>query len=235
MKNSASTTSTTANTKARQKSNLPKHKVSKLAILAIILALLAIAASAGHYYWSELQKAQFSQQLSAELQKQQQLSQAQIVQQFSQKLAQQQQAHNTQLKELKTSIEYNTENSILELQKQQQQQMANLRQNQPNDWLLEEAEYLIRVAARSLWLDKNTSTAISLLNDADLRIQELNDPQFLVLRQTIQQDIAKLQLLPTLKTDEVILKLMALDQQIKQLPLAMVDVLITAIKKAALS
>tara|TARA_B110000211_G_scaffold66263_1_gene76466 strand:- start:5797 stop:7170 length:1374 start_codon:yes stop_codon:yes gene_type:complete len=224
VKNSASTTSTTANTKATQKSNLPKHKVSKLAILAIILALLAIAASAGHYYWSELQKAQFSQQLSAELQKQQQLSQAQIVQQFSQKLAQQQQAHNTQLKELKTSIEYNTENSILELQKQQQQQMANLRQNQPNDWLLEEAEYLIRVAARSLWLDKNTSTAISLLNDADLRIQELNDPRFLVLRQTIQQDIAKLQLLPTLKTDEVILKLMALDQQIKQLPLAMVDV-----------
>lgn len=224
VKNSASTTSTTANTKATQKSKPPKDKVSKLAIVAIILALIAIAASVGHYYWSELQKAQFSQQLSAELQKQQQLSQAQVVQQLSQKLAQQQQAYNTQLEELKTSVEGNTKNSIIELQQQHQQQMDSLRQNQPSDWLLEEAEYLIRVAARSLWLDKSTGTAISLLNEADLRIQELNDPQFLVLRQTIQQDIAKLQLLPTLQTDEVILKLMALDQQIKQLPLAMVDV-----------
>ncbi|UUO23668.1 heme biosynthesis operon protein HemX [Colwellia sp. M166] len=224
VKNSASTTSTTANTKATKKSNSPKHKVSKLAILAIIIALLAIAASAGHYYWNELQKAQFSQQLSTELQKQLQLSQGQVTQQLAQKLTQQQQAHNAQLKDLKTSIERSTANSIIELQKQQQQQMASLRQKQPSDWLLEEAEYLIRVAARSLWLEKNTSTAISLLNDADLRIQELNDPQFLVLRQTIQQDIAKLQLLPALKTDEVILKLMALDQQIKQLPLAMVNV-----------
>ena len=224
VKNSASITSKSANDNKPLASNSANNKISKLAVLALIIALLAIGASAGHYYWSEQQKGLLSQQLSEKIQKQLQQNQSQVTQQLTQKLAQQQQAHETQLNSLKISIERNTENRIMELQKQQQQQMASLRQNQPSDWLLEEAEYLIRVAARSLWLEKDTGTAISLLNDADLRIQELNDPQFLTLRQTIQQDIAKLQLLPKLKTDEVMLKLMALDQQIKQLSLAMVNV-----------
>ncbi len=219
VKNSASITSKSANDNKPLASNSANNKISKLAVLALIIALLAIGASAGHYYWSEQQKGLFSQHLSDKIQKQLQQSQGQVAQQLTQKLAQQQQAHNTQLNRLKTSIERNTENSIMELQKQQQQQMASLRQNQPSDWLLQEAEYLIRVAARSLWLEKNTSTAINLLTDADQRIQELNDPQFLELRQIIQQDIAQLQLLPTLNIDEIILKLMALDQQIKQLPL----------------
>lgn len=224
VKNSASITSKSANDNKPLASNSANNKISKLAVLALIIALLAIGASAGHYYWSEQQKGLLSQQLSEKIQKQLQQNQSQVTQQLTQQLAQQQQAHETQLNRLKISIERNTENRIMELQKQQQQQMASLRQNQPSDWLLEEAEYLIRVAARSLWLEKDTGTAISLLNDADLRIQELNDPQFLTLRQTIQQDIAKLQLLPKLKTDEVMLKLMALDQQIKQLSLAMVNV-----------
>ena len=104
------------------------------------------------------------------------------------------------------------------------QKLASLGQNQPSDWLLQEAEYLIRVASRSLWLEKTPSTAVSLLKDAELRIKELNDPQFLALRQTIQQDVAQLQLLPTLATDDVILKLMVLEQQIATLPMALFEI-----------
>ena len=196
-----------------------KNKLSKTAVVALLIALLAIAASAGHYYWNEQQKAQFSQQLNDEFQQQLQLSQAKV----SQQLLQQKQQNNSQLKTIEASVQRNTESNIKQLQQQLvqlKQQIRSLSQNQPSDWLLHEAEYLIRVASRSLWLEKDTTAAIGLLHDAERRIQELNDPQFLSLRQTIQQDIASLQLLPKLKTDEVMLKLMGLEHQIKNLPLA---------------
>lgn len=215
-KNAASTQKKARTTTTAQQQN----KGSKTAILALIIALLAIAASAGHYYWNEQQKsvsiAQLTQQLSNKLQKQLQQKQATLTQQ----LLQQEQQNNKQLIAIKKRVEDKAQKNIAQLQ----QQITNLKQNQPSDWLLHEAEYLIRVASRSLWLEKDTTAAIGLLNDADRRIEELDDPQFLPVRQIIQQDIAELQLLPTLNTDNVILKLMALAEQTKQLPLTMVDI-----------
>ncbi|WP_085300140.1 uroporphyrinogen-III C-methyltransferase [Cognaticolwellia mytili] len=217
-------TSAATSPKARDNNAIEqKNKLSKTAVVALLIALLAIAASAGHYYWNEQQKAQFSQQLSDEFQQQLQLNRTKV----SQQLLQQKKQNNSQLKTIEANVQRNTESNIKQLQQQLaqlEQQMANLSQSQPSDWLLHEAEYLIRVASRSLWLEKDTTAAIGLLRDAERRIQELNDQQFLSLRQTIQQDIASLQLLPKLNTDEVMLKLMALAHQSKQLPLAMVNI-----------
>lgn len=218
-KSSAASSAKTSATKAAETPN----KLSKTAVFALLIALLAIAASLGHYFWAEQQKAQFAQQLNTEFQKQLQLNQAQV----SKQLQQQGQQNSAQLKALESAIQGNTLDNISELQQalaQVKQQVQSLNQNQPSDWLLHEAEYLIRVASRTLWLEKDTTAAIGLLVDAEQRIQELNDPQYLPLRQIIQQDIASLQLLPKLNTDEVILKLMALTQQIEQLALAMVKV-----------
>lgn len=212
-KSPAASSAKTSATKAAEKPN----KLSKTAVFALLIALLAIAASAGHYFWAEQQKAQFSQQLTSEFQKQLQLNQAQVTKQ----LQQQTQNSSSQLATIKRDIQKDTESETSQLQQQLaqlKQQMVSLSQNQPSDWLLHEAEYLIRVASRSLWLEKDTTAAIGLLHDAERRIQELNDPQFLPLRQIIQQDIASLQLLPKLNADEVILKLMALNHQIMQLP-----------------
>lgn len=242
VKNTASTISSktsTDRTKTPQEKSTATHadnrkaKISKTAVVALIIALLAIAASAGHYYWSEQQKAQSSMQLNAVVKRQLVENQQQVAEQISQnkqsiaqQLSQNNQASSAELNTLRKNLEQRDSlaNINAEAIAKLQQQMASLGQNQPSDWLLQEAEYLIRVASRSLWLEKDTGTAISLLNDADLRIQELNDPQFLTLRQIIQQDIATLQLLPKLKTDDVIIKLMALEQQIKQLPLAIFEI-----------
>jgi uroporphyrin-3 C-methyltransferase len=210
-----------------------KNKISKIAVVALIIGLLAIAASAGHYYWSEQQKAQYSLQLNDSVKRQLVENQQQVAQQISrnkqsidQQFSQSKQASANEINTLRKSLAQrdNLEKTNRETIAQLQQKIASLGKNQPSDWLLQEAEYLIRVASRSLWLEKETATAISLLNDADLRIQELNDPQFLALRQIIQQDIAKLQSLPKLATDNVILKLMTLDQQVKQLPLAIFEI-----------
>ncbi|MFT5814201.1 MAG: uroporphyrin-3 C-methyltransferase, partial [Psychroserpens sp.] len=206
-----------------------KNKISKIAVVALIIAILAVAASAGHYYWNEQQKAQYSLQLNDIVKRQLVENQQQVAQQIlrnkqniEQQFSQSKQASTNEINALRKNLlqRDNLDKTNSETIAQLQQQIASLGKNQPSDWLLQEAEYLIRVASRSLWLEKETASAISLLNDADLRIQELNDPQFLALRQIIQQDIAKLQSLPKLATDNVILKLMTLDQQVKQLPLA---------------
>ncbi|MDX2369413.1 MAG: uroporphyrinogen-III C-methyltransferase, partial [Colwellia sp.] len=95
---------------------------------------------------------------------------------------------------------------------------------QPSDWILHEAEYLIRIAARTLWLENDTTAAIGLLKNADARLATLNDPTFLPVRELVHQDIKSLELMPTLQTDEVVLTLMAMNKQISMLPLAMVDI-----------
>ena len=218
-----------AATKAQVKKSTPtkaadkRNKLSKTAVLALLIALLAIAASAGHYYWNEQQKAQFAQQINHQINNKLQQNQKEITNNF----LQQQQKNNQQMSTIEANIQRDSDQKVEQLQQQfaqLSQQMESLSLDQPSDWLLHEAEYLIRVAARSLWLEKDTTAAMGLLADAERRIQELNDPQFLSLRQIIQQDIAALALLPKLKTDEVILKLMALSQQIKHLPIAMVNI-----------
>ena len=231
---STSSKSTTAGTATLAEKSTASHakqstqKTSKTAVVALIIALLAIAASAGHYYWSEQQKAQYSLQLNELVKRQLVENQQQIAQQLlenkqriTQQFSQSKQASTAELNALRKNLEQgdNLTKSHSETLAQLQQQVASLGNNQPSDWLLQEAEYLIRVASRSLWLEKETSAAISLLNDADLRIKQLNDPQFFALRQIIQQDIAKLALLPTLTTDNAILKLMTLAQQTQQLAL----------------
>jgi uroporphyrin-3 C-methyltransferase len=237
VKNTASSTSskpTTAGKATLAEKSTASHaqqstqKNSKTAVVALIIALLAIASSAGHYYWSEQQKTQYNLQLNELVKRQLVENQQQIAQQLldnkqriDQQVSQSKQASTVELNALRKNLEQgdNLTKSHSETLAQLQQQVASLGNNQPGDWLLQEAEYLIRVASRSLWLEKETSAAISLLNDADLRIKQLNDPQFFALRQIIHQDIAKLALLPTLTTDNAILKMMTLAQQTQQLPL----------------
>jgi uroporphyrin-3 C-methyltransferase len=191
-------------------------KLSKTAILALLLALIAITASVAHYFWLQQQSALANNALDMRFQQALQQSQASTTEQ----LTAQNQKLEQQFDSFSKRLAVASQNEIAQLQ----QQIAQLSQNQPSDWLLHEAEYLIRVAVRTLWLEKDTAAAIGLLNDAEQRLKALNDPQYLPVRQTIHQDIATLQLMPVLQTDDIILKLMALDKQVATLVLAMVDI-----------
>lgn len=193
-----------------------QSKRSKTAILALLIALMAIAASAGHYYWSMQQSNKFQQQI----QQDNTTNLAKLRTELTQKLAQQEQVTSATVQAITHELTLKSQEKIIFLE----QKIARLSQNKPSDWLLHEAEYLIRVAARSLWLEKDTTAAINLLRDAEQRLAELNDPQLLSIREALHSDIASLQLLPKLDTENVILKLMALDNQIKLLPLAMVEI-----------
>ncbi|NQY33948.1 MAG: uroporphyrinogen-III C-methyltransferase [Alteromonadaceae bacterium] len=189
-------------------------KISKTAVFALLLAITAIAGIAGMYYWHDLQQNLLEQRLTQQNQKALLNNQAQV----KQLLTQQQQNLVKQLSSKVTQIQLASEDKIKHLENT----VARLSQNNPSDWLTHEAEYLIRIAARTMWLERDTKAAIGLLFDADARLKELNDPKFLPARQLIHQDITALKLIPELKTEDIILELMALNKQVESLILAMV-------------
>ena len=196
------------------------NKISKLAILAI---LVAVAAPAGHYYWQQLQNQTITQTLTNKISEENRITLTNYQTQMQQALTEQQQRFDQQLQQVVTKINKTSQTKIAELDTSVAQLEQSIKQRQPSDWLLHEAEYLVRIAARTLWLEHDTGAAIGLLKDADARLTQLNDPKFLPVREVIHQDIKTLELLPKLQTDEIVLTLMAMSKQVNQLPLAIED------------
>ncbi|MCE2573092.1 uroporphyrinogen-III C-methyltransferase [Motilimonas eburnea] len=101
-----------------------------------------------------------------------------------------------------------------------QRNIAEMDVRRPNDWMLAEAEYLMRMAARKLWLEHDVESSIALLLATDQRIMELSDPSLSPLRQAIINDITTLEALPKLDKDGLVLKLTSLEQQVDNLNIA---------------
>ncbi|MGD9109033.1 MAG: uroporphyrinogen-III C-methyltransferase [Gammaproteobacteria bacterium] len=90
-------------------------------------------------------------------------------------------------------------------------------------WMLPEIKTLIWRANIILTLEHNTPIAIDLLKMADTYLAQLHDTALLNLRKILTSDIAKLQALPQLDITKIYLRLQALSNQIKQLPLIDTD------------
>lgn len=190
-----------------------KTPVSKLAILSLLIALLAITGCAAIYYWFEQQQSLLVSSLNQQAQSQRQTNEATT----KQLLAEQQALFDQQVTNLNQAMTADNQQVIEQLQTT----VKRLSATQPTDWLLHEAEYLIRVAGRTLWLEQDTRAAINLLNDASERLKQLKQPKYLPAREAIYQDIEALALLPKLDTEEVVLTLMGLSHQVTKLSLAL--------------
>ena len=199
---------------------------NKTAIIALVIASVSIFASIGHYVWQQQQSS--AQLLTLNQQNQQAIQQSQaqlknsLTAEFSRQLQQQHRTTSqSQESAKKAHLDSDTQLQQLTTQIRQLEQQVSLRQ--PNDWLIHEAEYLVRVAARTMWLERDTKAAINLLRDADNRLKELDQPKFLPVRALINEDIESLALMPTLQNQEAILTLMALNKQVPTLMLAGVN------------
>ncbi|MBL4763699.1 MAG: uroporphyrinogen-III C-methyltransferase [Colwellia sp.] len=198
-----------------------QNKISKLALVAIVIAL---GSTAGHYFWQQQQSQLLTIKLSKQIVQESTTTFNQYQDQIKQTLIEQQANFTKQLQQVTAQVNNNNQVIIAELSTTVGLLEQKIKQRQPSDWLLHEAEYLIRIAARTLWLAHDTSAAIGLLKDADARLAELNNPAFLPVRELVHLDIKSLELMPTLQTDEIVLTLMALNKQVAILPLAMVDI-----------
>lgn len=104
-----------------------------------------------------------------------------------------------------------------------QNRVLDLNDKRPNDWMLAESEYLVRMAGRKLWLEHDLVSAITLLGNADERIAALNDPSLMPIRKALAEDITKLKGMPRIDREGLTLKLAALSDQIELLPLSTVS------------
>jgi uroporphyrin-3 C-methyltransferase len=230
-KKSPSSTSTKSVKSAKHTtSNIGTSKTintsNKAATIAIALAAISIFSSIGHYIWQQQQNS--AQLLSMKQENQQIIQQSQeqlkdsLTAEFNRQL-QQQNRLSSQSQQSAKKLHLDSDTQIQRLTAQISQLEQEVSQRQPNDWLIHEAEYLVRVAARTMWLERDTKAAINLLRDADNRLKELDQPKFLPVRALINEDIENLALMPTLKNQEAILTLMALNKQVPTLSLAGVN------------
>ena len=213
----SSKTKQSATTKTAPATNKASNKT---ATIALVLASISIFASIGHYVWQQQQTNTQLLSLSQQNQQAIQQSQAQLKSnlsaEFNRQLQQQHSATN-QSQQSAQKAHLDSDAQIQRLTTQIQQLEQQVSQRQPSDWLIHEAEYLVRVAARTMWLERDTKAAIGLLRDADNRLKELDQPKFLPVRALINEDIESLALMPTLTNQEAVLTLMALNKQVPTL------------------
>ncbi|GAA4494817.1 uroporphyrinogen-III C-methyltransferase [Pseudaeromonas paramecii] len=183
----------------------PQRSGRALAALALLLALGTAAGVYGYGRW-------FSDQQSAQLQ-QLQLQLTELKAQQSPLLSQLSQA-DERLRDLQQQLLKDSDR-----QNQLEHQLLTLSSRRPNDWLLAEADYLVRMAGRKLWLEHDVNAALLLLHEADGRIRDLNDPALLPVRKAFAADQASLQALPQLDKEGLVLRLSALIDNLDQLPI----------------
>lgn len=104
-----------------------------------------------------------------------------------------------------------------------EQQLALLNIKDANHWRLNEANYLLQLAAHKLWLENDVATAIALLLEADSSISHAQDPHLLPLRRAINSDITMLKALPLTDREGIAFRLEGILQQTEQLKLAAID------------
>lgn len=204
---SKESTATTAD-KVKSKPEADNKKSNKVGLLAI--ALLVLIGGSGHIYYQQQQNGQLQEQLSA----------------LQSQLAQSQSSFSNMGKEIEnkaTKILTDAEVTLSQQQhsiEQLQAALSDVKGRRPNDWLLAETDYLVKLAGRKLFLEHDIVTATALMEEADQRIAVLNDPSLVPLRKAMAQDIAQLKMLPLIDRDGLVLRLNSLQQQVEHLPLA---------------
>ncbi|MCG9720862.1 uroporphyrinogen-III C-methyltransferase [Shewanella sp. Isolate7] len=171
--------------------------------LVFILLLLFATATGGFYLYQELT--------------QQQEKTAALAKQLQQGLDDPR-TRITHLQQQQRTSENQFDQKLAQLQAKQnevQDQVNKLAQRNPNHWMAEEAKYLVRMAGNKLWLEKDSQTALSLLEAADDRIETMKDPSLTPIRKALARDMSDV---AAIKSTDVAGTVLSLDTIIERLP-----------------
>ncbi|WP_413485978.1 uroporphyrinogen-III C-methyltransferase [Shewanella baltica] len=214
----SSTESQTAKaTPSTTPSQTPASSRSSWAIrfgVLLALGLTACTLGGGFMLYQQMQQ-QLLAQDAKNIALQDQLQQALL--QPNQRIGQLEQQ---QLNDAKT---YQELTKLAEDQNQLQDRVNKLAQRSPTHWMASEAEYLVNMAGRKLWLEKDPRTATDLLKSADETIAAMNNPALLPIRKALAKDIAATASIKTTDIDGNVLALDALIEQLDKLPLNRTD------------
>lgn len=195
-----------------------RSKATLLLSLMLVLLLLLIA-GAGYLGYSKLWPDYQAQQ------KHQQQELQRLTSDINQTLTEskaQNQALLAQFKGQQQALSLYQEQ--LEALEQAQRQLRQLNQSPPEQWVLAEADYLVRLAGQRLWIEADVPTSIALLSSADERVASLHDARLVPLRRALNQDIQTLKTLPQVDIEGIALVLDGLLQQIDQLPIKTLEI-----------
>ncbi|MEH6583068.1 MAG: uroporphyrinogen-III C-methyltransferase [Halioglobus sp.] len=99
----------------------------------------------------------------------------------------------------------------------QREEIARFGATDRKDWLLAEAEYLLRLANQRLIMAGDVVAATTLLSSADSILLELDEATLHTARAAVAADLAALRALPKVDTAGLYLRLAALIEQVDQL------------------
>ncbi len=91
------------------------------------------------------------------------------------------------------------------------------------DWLLAEAEYLLKLANQRVLIERNAGGAEALLEEADNILRDMADPDLHPLRRALAKDLAALRLMDKVDVEGIYLTMVALAEQVDSLPLQLVE------------
>lgn len=103
------------------------------------------------------------------------------------------------------------------------QAIASEAQNERSEErVLQSAEiaYLLRMANQRLQLERDVGGALTLLETADRRLQQIDDPAFLPVRRAVASEISALEAVPEVDESGLYLRLAALSDRLDALPLS---------------
>lgn len=185
----------------------------------IIVIILAIIGAGGYYGWTLWNNYQSAQQKASTLdQLQQQVQQQQGVINNLESDSRQQ---ANELSQVNHQLSLQLEQLQNELKKTQQKITST--DEQQNQWMLAEAEYLIRQASYKLHYTDNAKTIVGLLQAADRQVLAMNDSSLQSLRQAINNDINAVRASGALDIEGVAIKLQSLKPLVEELELATVQ------------
>lgn len=210
------------------------HKPSSKAPWVIaVLMFLGWSATAGGGYWVYLQQ-QASEQSAQDLTAQLSDVKAQVQQTLAQsksevtgELTQFKQGVNTELK----AIEREATGDLRKLASQikehearlngQQERLAGLTTTSREDWLLAEAEYLLKLANQRVLLERTPQNVVALLSRADQIIERvsagLGDRELFAIRKLLAEETTALKMVEPVDTQGIYLKLGALANTVNNL------------------
>lgn len=104
----------------------------------------------------------------------------------------------------------------------QQQRLANLSTTSREDWLLAEAEYLLKIANQRVLIERTTDNAVALLRSADERLQQasqgIGDAELFAIRKALSSDLSALEGIEPVDKEGLYLRLYALAERVDDLP-----------------
>ncbi|VAX76965.1 Putative uroporphyrinogen-III C-methyltransferase [Serratia symbiotica] len=98
-----------------------------------------------------------------------------------------------------------------------QEQVAILSGSDSKICLLAQVDFLVKMATQKLSSDQDVTTTVTLLNNADTCLADINDPSLVKLRRAIFEDINTLSNLTHVNFDDISLRVKELSNQVDKL------------------